>query len=431
MSTILIVDDNEQNLYMLQVLLQSHGHTVVTAPDGAQALAVASQAPPDLVITDILMPKMDGFALCRKWMADAVLRTKPLVFYTATYTDVRDEEFAMSLGAARFLIKPQEPEALLTAVDSLLVSPREAPLWGLEPSELDFLQQHNAMLFHKLQAKSEQLDRARGDMEREFALRRELESRLLQGEKMESLGRIASGIVHDFNNLLTVIAGVAQVVGLDSSINRHTAESMAKILDAIKVGSAMNSQLLAFARQQDLTMTLLDPSQLLRNTMAMLTPLFPPGVEVVLSGVEDLPSVEGDEGQLQRVFLNLATNARDAMASNGKLTIDACLMVVDRDFVHRRGVGQPGRYVRIRFQDTGSGMSPETLSRAFDPFFTTKKAARGTGLGLSVVDGIVHQHGGFLQVSSAVGRGTSVEILLPAITPQADATPSRPGTSRG
>ncbi|MEE9618500.1 MAG: response regulator, partial [Anaerolineae bacterium] len=120
MTTLLIVDDNEQNLYMLQVLLEGHGHEVVAARDGAEALDKARRDPPDVIIADILMPVMDGFTLCREWKKDPQLQDIPFVFYTATYTDPKDEEFALSLGAERFIVKPAEPDVFMEMVQEVI-----------------------------------------------------------------------------------------------------------------------------------------------------------------------------------------------------------------------------------------------------------------------------------------------------------------------
>ena len=138
MATVLIVDDNEQNLYMLRVLLETNGHRVLSASQGAQALDLAWAEVPDLAISDILMPIMDGFSFCRHWKSDPLLSSKPFVFYTATYTDARDEAFATSLGADRFLVKPQDPERLLAVVSQLLTPQAEALASPPGETEADF-----------------------------------------------------------------------------------------------------------------------------------------------------------------------------------------------------------------------------------------------------------------------------------------------------
>jgi PAS domain S-box-containing protein len=179
--TILIVDDNEANRYQLQVLLGGNGYQVVSATQGAEALALARQQPPHLVVTDILMPVMDGFALCREWQQDERLRSIPLIFYTATYTDERDREFALSLGAARFLVKPEEPEIFLrTILDVLYQVQHLAPPTGSTPlpEETGFLKQYNETLIRKLEQKMQRLEEANRALERDITERKRAEDQL-------------------------------------------------------------------------------------------------------------------------------------------------------------------------------------------------------------------------------------------------------------
>jgi PAS domain S-box-containing protein len=180
-TTILIVDDNEQNLYQLQVLLGGNGYQVVSAANGAEALAMARQNPPELAISDILMPVMDGFALCREWRKDERLKAIPLVFYTATYTDDRDRELALGHGADRFIVKPEESDVLLQIVREVLAERQQTGGAGQRESVGDepvFLREYNQALVRKLEAKLEQLERARHELEREIAERKRTEQDL-------------------------------------------------------------------------------------------------------------------------------------------------------------------------------------------------------------------------------------------------------------
>lgn len=184
MTQVLIVDDQEQNLYLLQVMLQAHGYEVRSAHNGIEALALARREAPDLIITDILMPGMDGFSLCRAWMADEQLRRVPLVFYTATYTDAQDEAFALSLGATRFILKPAEPDAFLAAVRQvlanhqnwLLVTPSESV-----PTE-DYYSQYSQALIRKLEAKMTQIEETNRSLQRDIAERKRVEAALRESE---------------------------------------------------------------------------------------------------------------------------------------------------------------------------------------------------------------------------------------------------------
>jgi len=189
---VLIVDDKEDNLYLLRSLLQGNGYEVEAARHGADALSIARKNPPDVIISDILMPVMDGFALCREWKKDALLKPIPFIFYTATYTDVRDKEFALGLGAARFIIKPEEPDVIMAAIRETIqqtghshtahveptakassLSPSEVP----EKEESVFLKQYNEALMRKLEAKLEQLERANHLLAMEIAAQKESEER--------------------------------------------------------------------------------------------------------------------------------------------------------------------------------------------------------------------------------------------------------------
>ncbi len=194
---ILIVDDKEENLYLLRALLQGYGYEVVSAANGADALEMARQSPPDLVIADVLMPVMDGFTLCREWKKDARLKAIPFVFYTATYTDERDQELGLSLGAERFIVKPQEPDAFMAIIQETLQqveSPSAAraepaadvparPAIGAPEEESVFLKQYNEALVRRVEAKMEQLERTNRDLEQDIAARRMAEAALQESEE--------------------------------------------------------------------------------------------------------------------------------------------------------------------------------------------------------------------------------------------------------
>ncbi len=161
MTRILIADDNPQNLYMLEIILKANGYGVISASNGAEALDLAQKNPPDLIITDILMPVMDGFELCRRWKTNDLLKRIPFIFYSANYTESKDEQFALSLGAERFVVKPQQPEALIKVVQEILDEFKKGNLVPTEKSigeEMDFLRGHTEVLLRKLETKTLQLD---------------------------------------------------------------------------------------------------------------------------------------------------------------------------------------------------------------------------------------------------------------------------------
>lgn len=172
MATLLVVDDNARNRYLLRSLLEAHGHTVVEAGDGREALDIARGDPPDCVISDILMPVMDGFALCREWVRDEVLGRAPFVVHTATYTDARDEELAMGLGAARYVPRPVEPEALLAVIEEVLTAAARGEVRpAVTGDEARLLRLYNERLVAKLERKMQQLEQANRELERRVAER--------------------------------------------------------------------------------------------------------------------------------------------------------------------------------------------------------------------------------------------------------------------
>jgi PAS domain S-box-containing protein len=255
----------------------------------------------------------------------------------------------------------------------------------------------------------------------DITARTRAEAALRQAQNLEALGRLTSGVAHDFNNLLTIILSSLQLLG-----KRLPAEDAraARLLDAAlqgtRRGAALTSRLLSFARQQDLVPLAVNPADLLAGLRPMLAQLLGPAITIE----EDLPSglwnLRADPGQLELALLNLAANARDAMAQGGRLRLavrNASVNTVESIFiVHTLPAAPVGDYVVLTMSDTGIGMDEEALARAADPFFTTKGVGKGTGLGLSMVHGFALQSGGALTMSSRPGAGTNVELWLPRTT---------------
>jgi PAS domain S-box-containing protein len=266
------------------------------------------------------------------------------------------------------------------------------------------------------------------------------ESRVQQSQRLESLGQLAGGVAHDFNNLLAVILNYAAFVKEEMSEDDAAAppeaerwESVISDLDQIELAAQkaarLTHQLLAFARRDvghpevvALNSVIVEVQRLLNRTI---------GEHVVLATNlgEDLWPILADPGQMEQVLVNLAVNARDAMPDGGTLIIETANLDVDEGYAVTRPDVSPGRYVALRVSDTGEGMSDEVLARAFEPFFTTKADREGTGLGLATVYGIVRRHGGYAQLYSEVGIGTTFTALLPATDGEVGTT-ARAGTRR-
>ena len=243
---------------------------------------------------------------------------------------------------------------------------------------------------------------------------RALQQQLLQSQKMEAVGRLAGGIAHDFNNLLMVISGYSEFLlerlGPEPTLRTPAQE----ISNAADRASSLTRQLLAFSRKQMLAPKILDLNGVVTENLKMLTRVIGEDIDLVMVPAPGLGTVRADAGQIEQVIMNLAVNARDAMPSGGKLTIETSNVSLDEDYARFHAPLKPGNYVTLAISDTGAGMDSETQSHIFEPFFTTK-GVRGTGLGLSTVYGIVKQSGGYIWVTSEPDKGTTFKIYLPRV----------------
>ncbi|HET9466911.1 MAG TPA: ATP-binding protein, partial [Vicinamibacterales bacterium] len=258
--------------------------------------------------------------------------------------------------------------------------------------------------------------------------RRELERGLRQAQKMESVGLLAGGVAHDFNNALTIIMGSTEVLAEELPASREAAAMLDEIRKATDRAASLTRQLLAFSRKDVVAPRVIDFNALVSDTERMLRRLLGEDIELRASLDRAIAHVRVDPGQWDQVLVNLAVNARDAMTGCGRLSIETRDVTIDARSAPASGGVRPGRYVQLSVSDTGTGMTPDVLSRIFEPFFTTKGVGHGTGLGLAVVYGIVRQSGGHIDVQSQVNVGTTFTILIPAV--DADVETSSVGHTR-
>ena len=247
-----------------------------------------------------------------------------------------------------------------------------------------------------------------------------LRTQLVQSQKMEAIGVLAGGVAHDFNNLLTVIQGNSELALLKTGGDEKLVKNIEQIQQAAERAANLTGQLLLMSRRQPMEFADVSVNESVRNLLKMLGRLIGEDIAVDTELASDLHKVKGDTGNVEQVILNLAVNARDAMPGGGKLTVRTRNIILTEEDARRLPEGKPGEFVRLSVEDTGTGMDETTAERIFEPFFSTKEAGRGTGLGLSVVYGIVKQHGGWINVRSRPGKGTRFDVFFPALLTTVD-----------
>jgi two-component system cell cycle sensor histidine kinase/response regulator CckA len=249
--------------------------------------------------------------------------------------------------------------------------------------------------------------------------RKRLENQLIQSQKMETVGKLAGGIAHEFNSILTAIIGQSELLLGDLPAGSPLTKNAAEISKAAGRAATLTRQLLAYGRKQFLQPESLDLNRIVANMEGMFHHLLGEDVHAQIVPAPGLHLVKADSGQIEQVIMNMVINARDAMPNGGKLTLETANVSFDENSVGRYPELKPGDYVMLAITDTGAGMSDEIKARAFEPFFSTKGVGQGTGLGLSTCYGIIKQSGGHISIYSELGRGATFKIYLPQVEAQA------------
>ena len=420
-SRVLLADDNADMRDYMSRLLEPR-HACIAVGDGLEALEALRRERPDLVLTDIMMPRLDGFGLIQAIRADPELRDLPVIVVSARAGEEASVE-GLAAGADDYLSKPFSARELTARVDGAIAMARMRREMGdaLRESE-----QHQVRLNHTLEAivaaRTEELESANAELRREAAERERVELALRQSQKMEAIGKLTGGVAHDFNNLLQVIGGNLQLMVTEVAGNDRAEQRLRNALAGVSRGAKLASQLLAFGRRQPLAPKVVNLGRFIRGLDDLLRRALGDGVEIetVVSG--GLWNTLVDPSQVENALLNLAINARDAMSGHGRLTIEAGNAALTDEYSAQHGDVKPGQYVMLAVTDTGCGMTPMVMERVFEPFFTTKPEGQGTGLGLSMVYGFVKQSDGHIKVYSEPGHGTTIRIYLPRVQSAEDVT---------
>ena len=253
--------------------------------------------------------------------------------------------------------------------------------------------------------------------------KRRLQEALVHSQRLDAVGRLAGGVAHDFNNLVSVINGYCEILAAHVAANPQAMREVAEIHNAGRKAAALTQQLLAFSRRQPLDARVLNLNQLIRENAEILRRLIGNAGRLDLELSEDLANIRTDATQFQQVLLNLVLNARDALRDKGRIVVSTANREIPAELNRRATDPAPGKYVVMTVADNGTGMDAETMKHLFEPFFTTKPEGKGTGLGLALVYGVVQQSGGSISVSSELLVGSKFEVLLPAVNAPIEESP--------
>ena len=371
---VLLVDDDERNLLAVATVLEDLGD-VVLARSGEEALRHLLKGDFAVILLDVYMPGMDGYETAQIIRGRDQTKGIPIVFLSAVNKEAEHLLRGYSMGAVDYVFKPVDPIVLRSKV----------------------------AVFVDLFAKTKEI-------ERKAAEQRSLESKLVQAQKMDAIGKLTGGIAHDFNNLLAAVIGGLGLIEKKGQLGENEAKILGMTKRAAEQGTELVRRLLAFARKQKLEPRALDVGQLRDAVSDLLTHTLGGLVHIEWEIADDIHAAFADPAQLELALVNLIINARDAMPDGGTVTIS----IENRLTRDEEVPGLPGGdYVRLAVTDTGMGIAAENLEKVLEPFFTTKELGKGSGLGLPMVYGFAKQSNGAFRIDSEVGRGTTAELLIP------------------
>jgi signal transduction histidine kinase len=393
--TIVVVDDDRFNLDLLEAVLEPLGEKVARFEDPLEALAAMEGLRPVLVITDHLMPGIQGVELVARLRAMPAVADTPVLMLTGA-DELAVRVAAFDVGVTDFATRPIDPTELLA---------RARALSRLGAAQVKMKRQA-MLLAGEVREATATLAVTQLEHER-------LNQQLRAAEHFEGIAELASGMAHDINNLLTVISGGAESLADMYPDDDAVAEETQAILEAVDRGASLTRQVLAYSRRQALRPAVFDAAREIERNRLMLIHAAGSATTLTLDLTSDATPVWVDQTQFLTALINLIANARDASGRDPRITLRVATVPRPPDEGPTAG---PAPAVLVEIADNGSGMTSEVASRAFDPFFTTKPRGEGTGLGLSMVHGFVHQSGGTLRLLSTRGVGTRVRLFFPLAT---------------
>jgi two-component system cell cycle sensor histidine kinase/response regulator CckA len=376
---ILLVDDRPDGLLALEAVLDSLDYNLVKAHSGEEALLRLLDFEFAVILLDAQMPKMDGFQTAALIKNSSTRKDIPIIFVTAIHKDNFYVYQGYKNGAVDYIFKPFDPHILRSKVS----------------------------VFAELFRRNMKIRRTQEEL-------RQKEEELFQARKLEAIGRLAGGVAHDFNNILTGILGISEELRESLVKGDQRLDNVNEIIKASQRAFSLTRQLLAYARRQVLSPEVLDLNNVILDMLIMLGRLIDEDIRLDTVLDPKLGAVKADRAYLEQVLINLTLNARDAMPAGGTITIKTSNMVFSEESVLTESIRlPPGPYVLLTVSDTGCGMTKDVLEHIFEPFYTTKEVGEGTGLGLATVYGIVKQNGGDIVVDSGPESGTRIDIYLP------------------
>ena len=403
--TIVVVDDDRFNLDLIAAILEPLGETVAPFEDPLAALVAIADLRPQLVITDHLMPGMQGVDLVALLRATPAVADTPVLMLTGA-DELAVRVAAFEVGVTDFATRPIDPTELLA---------RARALSRLGAAQAEMKRQA-MLLAGEVREATATLAVTQREQER-------LNRQLRAAEHFEGIAELASGIAHDINNLLTVISGGAESIAALHPEDDAVAEEARGILEAVDRGAALTRQVLAYSRQQALRPRVFDAAREVERHRLMLIHAAGNAATLTLDLTAEAASVWADPTQFLTALINLIANARDASVRDAHIAVRVAIVPRPPD---ESGAGEPAPMVLLEVADNGAGMTSAVAARAFDPFFTTKPRGEGTGLGLSMVHGFVHQSGGTLRLLTTPGLGTRVRLFFPLAPALAAAVATEP-----